>query len=80
MDDKTSDDRVLAGDRVAAAQMGRRQFVAGAAASVVWLPAFRVSPVSAQATCAPPPNFPTSIPIYQQAYQNWSGDIQISSL
>jgi len=54
----------------------------GAAAGVVagWLPAFRVSPASAQATCAPPPNFPASIPIYQQAYQNWSGDIQISSL
>jgi FAD/FMN-containing dehydrogenase len=82
VDDKTSDDRACAGDRVAAAQMGRRQFVAGAAAGVIasWLPAFRVSPASAQATCAPPPNFPSSIPIYQQAYQNWSGEIQISSL
>ena len=63
-------------------EMGRRRFMAGAAAGVLagWLPAFRVSPASAQATCAVPPNFPASIPIYQQAYQNWSGEIQISAL
>src|SRR5580700_9298996 len=77
-------ERNAATDGVAAAgpEMKRRRFMAGAAAGVLagWLPAFRVSPASAQATCAPPPNFPTSIPIYQQAFQNWSGEIQISSL
>ena len=63
-------------------EMGRRHFMMGAAAGVLagWLPAFRVSPASAQATCAPPPNFPDGIAVYQQAYQNWSGEIQISAL
>jgi len=62
--------------------MGRREFMAGAAVGALagWLPAFRVSPASAQATCAAPPNFPAGIPLYQQAYQNWSGEIQISAL
>src|SRR5687767_12583240 len=63
------------------ASMERREFIsASAAALAVWLPAFRVSPASAQATCAPPPDFPSNIPLYQQAYQNWSREIRISSL
>jgi FAD/FMN-containing dehydrogenase len=70
------------GDATARPEMERRRFMAGAAAGVLagWLPAFRVSPASAQATCAAPPNFPSTIAIYQQAYQNWSGEIQISSV
>src|SRR5690242_6680964 len=78
----TSDERALGKDEVTETQVGRRQFVAAAAAGVVsaWLPAFRVSPASAQATCSAPPNFPASISIYQQAYHNWSGEIQISAL
>jgi len=51
----------------AAALMGRREFSSGAAAS-------------AQATCAPPPDFPSDISLYQRAYQNWSREIRISSL
>jgi FAD/FMN-containing dehydrogenase len=64
------------------AGIGRRQFFSGAAAGAlaVWLPAFRVSPASAQATCAAPPDFPSGIALYQQAYQNWSREISIDSL
>ena len=63
-------------------EIGRRDFMTGAAAGVLagWLPVFRVSPASAQATCTAPPDFPSSISLYQQAYQNWSGEIQISAL
>ncbi len=60
----------------------RRAFLAGAAAAgaLAWTPVFRVSPASAQATSTPPPGFPSSIPIYQQAYQNWSGAIVIEDV
>jgi FAD/FMN-containing dehydrogenase len=60
----------------------RRAFMAGAAAAgaLAWIPAFRVSPASAQATSSPPPNFPSSISIYQQAYQNWAGMIVIDDV
>jgi FAD/FMN-containing dehydrogenase len=69
-------------DSVGTRDIGRRDFVKAAAAGVLagWLPAFRVSPASARATCAAPPNFPGSITLYQQAYQNWSGEIQIAAL
>lgn len=63
------------------ASMERREFICAATAALTaWLPAFRVNPASAQATCAPPPDFPSNIPLYQQAYQNWSREIRISSL
>ncbi len=60
----------------------RRTFLAGAAAAGVlaWAPAFRVGPASAQATSAAPPDFPASIPLYQQAYQNWAGMIVIDGV
>ena len=62
--------------------IGRRAFMSAATAGMLtaWLPAFRVSPSSAQATCAPPPNFPSTIALYQEAYENWSQEIQILSL
>ena len=41
---------------------------------------FRVSPASAAATSSAPPNFPPSIPLYQQAYQNWAGMIVIDNV
>jgi FAD/FMN-containing dehydrogenase len=53
---------------------------AAAAGALAWIPVFRVSPASAQATTSPPPNFPSSISIYQQAYQNWSGMIVIDDI
>jgi hypothetical protein len=40
---------------------------------------FRATPASAQATSAAPPNFPSSISIYQQAYQNWAGMIVVDN-
>jgi FAD/FMN-containing dehydrogenase len=60
----------------------RRAFMAGAAAAgaLAWVPVFRVSPASAQATSAAPPNFPSSISLYQQAYQNWAGMIVIDNV
>src|SRR5580700_5181743 len=60
----------------------RRAFLAGAAAAgaLAWTPVFRVSPASAQVTSATPPNFPSSISLYQQAYQNWAGMIVIDNV
>ena len=60
----------------------RRAFLSGAAAAgaLAWLPAFRVSPASAQATSAAPPGFPSSISLYQQAYSNWAGMISIDNV
>ena len=60
----------------------RRAFLATAAAAgaVAWVPLFRVTPASAQVTAAPPPNFPASIAVYQQAYQNWAGMIVIDDV
>src|ERR1035438_6720828 len=59
----------------------RRAFLAGAAAAgaLAWTPVFRATPASAQATSAAPPNFPSSISIYQQAYQNWAGMIVVDN-
>ncbi|MGD0553703.1 MAG: cholesterol oxidase substrate-binding domain-containing protein [Streptosporangiaceae bacterium] len=62
----------------------RRKFLAGAGAAaagaVIWSPVFRVTAASAQTTTAPPPDFPSSIPVYQQAYQNWSGMVVIDDV
>ncbi len=60
----------------------RRAFLAGTAAAgaLAWVPAFRVTPASAQATSAAPPNFPPSISLYQQGYSNWAGMTVIDNL
>ena len=62
----------------------RRSFLAGAgvaaAGALTWVPVFRVTPASAQATAAPPTGFPASIALYQQAYQNWAGMIAIDNV
>jgi FAD/FMN-containing dehydrogenase len=62
----------------------RRQFLAasaGAAAlsALEWTAVFRVPAASADSTLSPPPNFPSSIPLYQQAFQNWSGEIVLEN-
>jgi FAD/FMN-containing dehydrogenase len=49
--------------------------LAGTAASALVQEAFRL-PASA-ATIAAPPSFPASVELYQQAYENWSGEIDI---
>jgi FAD/FMN-containing dehydrogenase len=67
--------------------LSRRSFLQAAAGTAVvgasgvmgWTPVFRV-PVAAAATIPSPPGFPTSISLYQQAYQNWSGEIVIDSV
>jgi FAD/FMN-containing dehydrogenase len=60
----------------------RRAFLAGAAAAgaMTWVPVFRATPASAQATATPPPNFPSSIAVYQQAYENWAQMIVIEDV
>jgi FAD/FMN-containing dehydrogenase len=66
-------------------QWSRRQFLAasaGAAALGVleWTPVFGVPAASAESTLPPPPNFPPLIPLYQQAFQNWSGEIVLDDV
>lgn len=64
----------------------RRSLLKGAAHSTAlgllagWMPAFRIAPASAQSTCAAPPGFPAGISLYQQAYENWSGEIAVDSV
>lgn len=58
----------------------RRRVLAGLAATAAWVPAFRIGPADAQARCAAPPDFPADLPLYQQAYENWAGDIRIEAL
>lgn len=64
----------------------RRRFLAQAfalgavGASAGWWPAFEVQAGSARAACAAPPGFPAQIALFQQAYRNWSGEIQVDSL
>jgi FAD/FMN-containing dehydrogenase len=53
--------------------------LAGAAGALGWSPAFRV-PVAGAATIPAPPGFPGSISLYQQAYQNWSGEIVVEGV
>ena len=57
--------------------LSRRQFLAGAAGlgAVGWTPAFRVTTAASA-----PPNFPSSISLYQQAFQNWSGEIEVDNV
>jgi len=64
--------------------ISRRQFLAASAgvaalSAVEWTPLFHVPAASAQSTLSIPPNFPTTIPLYQQAFQNWSGEIVLEN-
>src|SRR5262245_49257508 len=61
----------------------RRRFLAqtGAiAANAVWMPVFKLRPGSARTTCPAPPNFPPSIELYQQGYENWANEIRVDDL
>ncbi len=66
--------------------MARRQFLGGAArlaaagAVAGWVPVFRATPASAQTTCATPPNFPAGIALFQQAFENWSGEVAVDQV
>jgi FAD/FMN-containing dehydrogenase len=64
--------------------ISRRQFLAASAgvaalSAVEWTPIFQVPAASAQSTLSTPPNFPSTIPLYQQAFQNWSGEIVLEN-
>ena len=64
-------------------KLSRRRVLKSSAAlgaALAWAPIFRVSPASADATCSVPPNFPSGIPLFQQAFENWSGEIEIDDL
>ena len=63
--------------------LSRRAFLGAAGATAVltglsWTPAFKVLP--AQAATAAPPDFPSGLTVYQQAWSNWSGEIVVSPL
>ena len=63
----------------------RRQFLAASAgvaalSAFEWTPVFQIPAASAQSTLTPPPNFPSSISLYQQAFQNWSGEIVLENV
>lgn len=63
--------------------ISRRRVLTGLgslAASAAWLPAFRIGAASAEAKAAPPPAFPADIELYQQGWENWSGEIEIEAL
>lgn len=62
--------------------LSRRLFLAGSAAALGagWLPWGRLSPAAADPACPPPPAFPASIELYQQAYRNWVGEIRTDGI
>jgi FAD/FMN-containing dehydrogenase len=73
------------GARARTGGISRRGFLAGAAgaaalATAEWTPAFRIAAGAAAATLPTPPNFPAGISLYQQAYQNWSGEIKVDAV
>jgi FAD/FMN-containing dehydrogenase len=59
--------------------LSRRRFLAGAAAvgAAAWAPVFQVTTAAAQDG---PPNFPPSIPIHRQAFENWAGEIVVDDV
>lgn len=64
--------------------LSRRQFLAASAGvaalgAVEWTPIFQVPAASAQSTLPTPPDFPSTISLYQQAFQNWSGEIVLEN-
>lgn len=66
------------------AGLSRRGFLqaAGLAAAggLGWRPGAWIPAGSGRALTSEPPGFPAAIPLYQQAYENWSGEIRIPDL
>lgn len=59
----------------------RRDFLRLAGAGLLaWTPAHRVFAGDANSPCTPPPNFPGSIPVYLQAFKNWSEEIVLDAV
>jgi hypothetical protein len=78
-------DASRAGDTGAetAGRFGRRGFLAGAAGvaalgAVQWTPIGQITAAMAAGTA--PPGFPASIPLVQQVYENWSGEIHVDAV
>lgn len=69
-------------DRAARERISRRGFVtrSAAAAAAVWTPVWRIAAADAAVTCAPPPAFPSGVPLYLQAYENWAQQIVTDGL
>ncbi|HTN82201.1 MAG TPA: cholesterol oxidase substrate-binding domain-containing protein [Sorangium sp.] len=63
--------------------LSRRRFIqssATLAAGVAGARVFKITPASADASCAPPPGFPPGIELYRQGFENWAGDIVVDDL
>lgn len=60
--------------------LSRRRLIQGAAAVSVaaWIPFERIP--AAQSALPTPPSFPGGIPLFQQAYKNWSGAISVDAV
>jgi hypothetical protein len=50
---------------------------AALAATAQWTPLGRVAAASAATTIPAPPHFPSGISLYQQTFQNWSGEVVV---
>ena len=67
-------------------RLSRRGFLLAGAAGIAavatasWMPSFQVPAGAATSTLPIPPKFPAGIALYQQAYQNWSEEIQIAEV
>lgn len=63
----------------------RRKFIADivrlsvAGVGTGWTPVYQIA-AHAQGAAPVPANFPTGIPLYKQAFQNWSGEIAIADV
>ena len=62
------------------AGLSRRRLLQGAAAAgaVLWTRAYRIP--AAVAEGSGPPNFPSGIEVYRQAFENWAGEIVVDDL
>ena len=65
--------------------LSRRGFLQGAGAAMAsgmlgWRPIAQLRPGDPRATLAPPTGLPAAIAGYQQAYQNWSGEILVEDV
>ncbi|WP_424530944.1 cholesterol oxidase substrate-binding domain-containing protein [Sphaerisporangium viridialbum] len=72
------------GDDTGRHGLTRRALLGGAAGAAAlsafqWTPAARLTPASG-ATLAAPPDYPAGISLYQQTYENWSGEIEIDGV
>jgi FAD/FMN-containing dehydrogenase len=80
----TSSSKAPQSSRDESPALSRRGVLAAAGVSALgtalgWMPAFQIPAASAAATLPEPPAFPGGIPLYQQAYQNWSEEITIDA-